>query len=193
MASLDLTRLMNNVRLRLPGALDSAIQLELFNVLDDFFRQSNIWQEPIDFRSRTGVVDYLIEPNSVSTIVRLIALQNADKVNVAATMEVPGEVVLKTKPSATSTLTATVSLTIDSPTNRENYPEFPAWILDKYWLGLVDGVLGRMMSQPAKPFSNERLAIFHSRKFAGVVATAKSEALHKNIHNGQTWRFPAFA
>lgn len=193
MASLDLTRLMNNVRLHVPGALDSAIQLELFNVLDDFFRQSNVWQEEISFRTRSGTTDYSIEPESVSTIVRLIKLQNDDEIDVPATMEVPGELILRTAPSSSRTLTATVSLTIDDPVNRENYPEFPAWILDKYWLGFVSGVLGRMMSVPAKPYSNERLAIFHSRKFSGAMAAAKSEALHKNLHNGQTWRFPKFA
>lgn len=193
MASLDLTRLMNNVRLRVPGALDSAIQLELFNVLDEFLRETNVWQEAINFRTRAATADYSIEPESVSTIVRLIKLQNSDEIDVAATMELPGELVLKLEPSATETLTATVALTVNDPVNRENYPEFPAWILDKYWLGFVDGILSRMMSMPAKPYSNTQLAIFHGRKFAGLKATAKSEVLHKNLHNGQAWRFPSFA
>jgi hypothetical protein len=192
-ANLDLTRVMNNIRTRLPGALDSAIQLELFNTLQEFFDQSNIWQEAIDFRTRSGMTTYSIEPESVSTILRLISLENASQTPVQATMEVVGDIVLGTEPSSTETLTATVSLTVNDPVNRENYPEFPTWILDKYWLGFVDGVLGRMMSQPAKPWSSERLAIYHMRNFRGVVASAKMQALHKNLNNGQTWRFPAFA
>ena len=66
MASLDLTRLMTNCRVHLPGALDTALQLELFNVLDDFFQSTNIWQEDITFQVTAGDTAYLGAPAAIS-------------------------------------------------------------------------------------------------------------------------------
>ena len=193
MASLDLTRLLNNARVHLPGAIDSNIQLELFNVLNDFFQGSNIWQEAITFQVKAADVlgaTYSIENQSVASMVRLISLINSASLPVSATMAVPGDIILNTQVTNADTLTATVSLTVNDPTTKEGYPEFPAWTLNKYGTGILDGLIGRMMMQPAKPWTNSQLAIFRTRRFNGVVSQAKFEALHKSLNNGQTWRFP---
>jgi hypothetical protein len=47
-----------------------------------------------------------------------------------------------------------------------------------------------MMAQPAKPYTNEKMAIFYMRKMVGTTSQAKLEALHRNVNNGQAWRFP---
>lgn len=188
--SLDVTRLMNNARVHLPGAIDSALQLELFNVFDTFFKDSNIWQEEIPFRVKVGTSDYSIEQTSVASIVRLLRITNSDGLPVRATMAEPGEIRLQSSPGQTDTYTATVSLTVDDPVAKDGYPEFPAWTLTKYGDGILEGLLARMMAQPAKPYTNSQMAVFHMRKFTGAVSQAKYEALHKNLNNGQTWRFP---
>ena len=48
MAAADITRLMNNARDRLAGATDPLMQRELFNVMDEFFKGSNVWNEDIE-------------------------------------------------------------------------------------------------------------------------------------------------
>lgn len=190
MPSLEITRLMKNARVHLPGALDTNIQLELFNVLGDFFDTSNIWKEEIAFRVSTSTAAYSIENESVASMCRLLGVVNSDDQPVAATMEIPGELILNNTPGQSEIFTATVSLTVNDPVASDGYPEFPAWVMGKYGTGILDGVLGRMMAQPAKPYTNSQMAIYRMRKYAGVVSQAKTESLHKNINNGQTWRFP---
>lgn len=193
MASLDLTRLLNNARVHLPGAIDSMLQIELFNVFNDFFQGSNIWKEDITFPVKAtdavGTV-YSIENESVASMVRLLGMKNSSGLPVYGTMAVPGEIILQTAPSQNDTLTATVALTVNDPTTKEGYPEFPAWTLNKYGTGILDGLVGRMMMQPAKPYTNAQLAAPRMRKFNGAISQAKYEALHANLNNGQTWRFP---
>lgn len=192
--SLDTDRLMNNARVRLPGATDGAIQLELFNVLNEFFQDSDIWQEEIEFAVTSAddpdTTTYYIEAESVASIHRLLSIVNSDDQTVYGTMQVPGEIILDTQPGQNDTYTATVSLTVNDPVTRDNFPEYPQWILNKYYLGLLDGLLGRMMSQPAKPFTNVQLAAYHTRKFRSTIAQASFDATHKNLANAQAWRFP---
>lgn len=188
--SAELTRLMSNARVHLPGAIDENLKLELFNVLNQFFGDSNIWQEEIPFRVSSTGTEYPIEQESVSSIVRLLAVTNSDDTPVSATMAVPGELVLTSASGRSDTYTAVVSLTVKDPIQRDGYPEFPVWTLTKYGDGVLEGLLARMMAQPAKPYTNAQMSIFHMRKFNGAVSQAKFEALHKNVNNGQTWRFP---
>lgn len=186
-------RLIKNALVSLPGSLDSVIRLELFNVLDTFFRDSSIWQEDATFsvvlNDPVGTI-YYIEPESVATIVRLIAVQNEAAIPQKAMMALPGEVTLVSPPGQDATYTATVALSVIDPVGGDGYPEFPAWILEKYSVGILDGVLGRMMAQPAKPYTNAQLALGHMRAFRSTVAVAGTEATHRNVHNAQAWMYP---
>ena len=186
----NVTRLMNNARIHLPGAIDGTLQLELFNVFDTFFKDSNIWQEEIPFTVMVDTKTYSIEQTSISAINRLLFVKRSDGFGVEATMAVPGEIRLRHPPAQADTYTATVSMTINDPVAEDGFPEFPSWVLTKYGDGILEGLIGRMMAQPAKPYTNSQLAIFHMRKFIGAVSLGKIEALHRNLNNGQTWRFP---
>ena len=84
------------------GATDAAIQLELFNVLNEFFQDSNIWQEEIDFSVLStddpATKVYYIEAESVASINRLLGIVNSDDAPIYGTMQVPGEIILNTQP-----------------------------------------------------------------------------------------------
>jgi hypothetical protein len=186
-------RLIKNARSSLPGSLDNVILLELFNVLDTFFRATRIWDESVTFSVvANSPIDtiYYIEPESVSTIVALNWVQNASAFYWAASMAVPGEILLITPPGNNEIYTANVSLSIVDPVNSNGYPEFPAWILEKYGIGILDGLLGRMMAQPAKPYTNPKLAEAHLKFFDKACSIAVNEAVHRNVQGGQAWRFP---
>lgn len=186
-------RLMNNVRARCPGAVDAALKQEMFAALDQFFKDSNVWQEEIDFAVTAGTQKYELTPEGVGAIHRLVEVKNGTGTPVLATMEVPGTLLLDTKPSQNGTYTAMVTLVVIDPTNSNDYPQFPDWILLRYQNELIDGVLSRMFSQAAKPYSNERLAVLHHRKFIDAIATARRESRRKNTFGRQRWRFPKFA
>jgi hypothetical protein len=186
----DLNRLMDNLRIRLPGATDEVLKLEYFSAMDQFFSATNIWTEDIDFEVTNDNKTYYVTPSGVAQIQRLMGVVNSDGVVVAALMKTPGEITLVDYPNQADTYTLQLALSVKDPVTRDGYPEFPDWILEKYGVDLIDGVLGRMMSQIAKPYSNERMAIYHMRRFQNTMAVAKVEAQHRNVYRGQSWRFP---
>jgi hypothetical protein len=186
----DLTRLMDNARVRLPGAVDTAIKLELFAVFNDFFQNTNIWREEVPVVVAPPVTDYEVTPFSVSTINRLMWVYDDKGFPVSAIMPVPGSLKLAYEPDATKTITVTVALTVTDPVTREDFPEFPDWVLNKYNTCILDGLLARMMSQAAKPYSNAQLAAFHGKEYMQGCSFAKVETQRNNVYRSQSWRFP---
>lgn len=202
MAHQDIERFMNTARVRLPGATESALQLELFNVMDDFFKGSNLWQEDIDFtvvgNSPSGTV-YYITPTGPCIIDKLMWCYGVPDTNeirgiqIKASMQIPGELVLYTQPNTDERYRVTVALTVADPTQRDGYVTFPKWVLDKYRTVLLDGLLGKMMSQPAKPFTDKQLSVYHLRRFKSGISEARVEGQRNNVYRSQAWRFPSFA
>ncbi len=201
--AVDIERFMKNARSRLTGATDDVLQLELFNVMDEFFRGSNVWNEDIDTLipglDPAGTI-YLITPSGPSLIHNLLwvyQVPESDTVGrgaaIAASMSVPGSLVLRTQPSSDQTYRVTVSLTVQDPETRAGYVTFPAWVLARYRDCILDGLLGRMMSQQSKPYTNMQLSVFHMRKFKIGYTAARVEWQRNNTYQQQAWRFPGFS
>ena len=198
MASAEINRLMDHARIRLPGALDAALKMELFVVLDELFQGSNIWTEDVSF-SVIGTTDsfvdnpdayiYPIVPTN-GLVFMLVAVADSMSNLQAASMPIPGQVVLASSSAANAVYTARVALTVTDPPDAEGYPVFPAWVMERYGSDILDGLLGRMMSQIAKPYSSPTMALFHLKKFAQCIKRAKNSAAHQNTYNVQSWRFP---
>lgn len=191
----DVKRMMTNLRVRLPGAIDDALRLEVFNTLNEFFQDSNIWTEQISVDVQKGVSDYDITPDTPSSIVRLMWFGNLDtKVPTLASMNTmegnAGQLHLEIKPESSYTAAAVISLTVNDPLDRDGDPVFPDWVLNKYQNDIIDGVLARMMSQAAKPYTNPQMAVFHAKSFKAAVAFARIEANRHNVYGAQAWGFP---
>lgn len=203
MANADMNRFMDNCRIKLPGALDATIQLEMFSALNEFFQSSNIWYEDITFEVTPTLDSYLVNPEAYTyqifpqeqgVINRLIWVVDSNGMRQRATMPTPGYIVLEYSPNEAGTFTARVTKTITDPTTRDGYPVFPDWIMNKYGNDLLDGVIGRMMGQIAKPYSSPTVAAVLLRSFRQGINKARTEAMHGNVYRGQSWRFPsAFA
>lgn len=199
----DVARFMNVARVRLPGATDDAMQLELFAVMDEFFKGSNVWQEDVNItipaNDPAGTI-YYVTPTGPSLVDKLLWVYQVSTSTaisrgsqIGAAMQYPGEITLGSQPSSAVTYRVTVTLTVQDPTTRDGYVSFPAWVLARYRNIVLDGLLGRMMSQPNKPFSNMQLSVFHMRKFIGGISSARVEATRNNTYRQQAWRFPGFA
>jgi len=199
----DIDRLMNNARTRLPGAIDTGMQLELFNVMDDFFKGSNVWNEDIELSvpglDPAGTIYELVPtgPALIDKLAWVFTKPTSATISrgsgIAASMQTPGELVLDTQPSSNVTYIVTVILTVQDPTLRNGYVTFPAWVLAKYREAILDGLLGRMMSQPNKPYTNNQLAVLHMRKFKQATTSAHGEWRRNNTYRMQAWAFPRFA
>jgi len=102
MAAVDITRLMNSARSRLTGATDDALQLELFNVMDDFFKGSNVWCEDIDFtvpgQDPANTVYFVTSdtPSLIDKLAWVFEVPPSSTIGrgqqIGAAMQIPGEI-----------------------------------------------------------------------------------------------------
>lgn len=194
----DIYRLMDNARTNLPGALDGAIQQEIFNTMSDFCNKTNLWYEDISFavadtNVRGSTID--IQPTA-GRINRLLYVLDADTQQRRMTMPTPGTLLFVDAPNAAATWTARCALSVADPVptsgNYAGIPQAPDWLLERYHLGLLAGTLSAMMAQVGKSYSNIKMAGLHMAKYKAAVSEGKNEARHQNLYAGQTWRFPAF-
>lgn len=191
MATLEEQRLLNNIRVHAPGALDNVIKLELFNVCDEFFVETNMWAEDVPFTASPGIKEYLFENEGASRVHRLEYVKPASEDRfVQATLLEGGRVVLRDDVNVATAMIARLILSVRDPVDGEDMPQFPTWIMQRYFHLLVEGTVARLMGQPAKPYSNERLSVYHARKFRNMMAVARGDARKVNIYDGQRWRFP---
>lgn len=199
MANVDTKRFMDRCRINLPGALDTVLQLEFFAVMKDFLTTSEIWYEDVQFNVSVTTDNPTLSPDSFTYIVnpaqggsftRLFGVVDSGGANVKAFMPVIGSIILAFSPNTAQTYMARLAKTVTDPVTNDNYPVFPQWIMNKYGNEIFDGVVGMMMSQIAKPYSNPTMGAFHMRKFRGGVSQARSDARRGNLFSAQSWSFP---
>lgn len=185
----NMNLLMDQIRVNVPGVLDAAIYMEFSSAMKDFFEGSNIWTDDIEFDVSPDDADleYEVVTGEGGDITRLMCVRNAENVLVPATMPTPGYILLSSAAGQAQTYTATVALTLRA-TNTE--PDFPDWVLGKYFNYILDGVVGRLQSQTAKPYYNPQLAMLRRRSFQQGVRIAKKNARHQNAYSAQRWNFP---
>lgn len=188
---------MRTARTRLPGAIDDVIKEELAFVLQDLLTVAPLWYEDISVTVTPATNNYATAPAeytytltpSGGSIVRLLFVYDLDGNQHPATMPVIPDLVVVSPPSASETWKARVQLK-NSALDSVAYPVIPDWIVQKYKSEIVDGVLGRMMSQIAKPYSNPTLAALHLRKFRSACNIARAEAKKMNLFAAQSWSYP---
>ena len=197
-------RIMRDCRITLPGALDDVIKQEFFNAADEFFKFTHIWQELISLGVDAGQKIYDLDSNEwVAVIDILMGVYTDTQIPVLATMSTPGVLELVYAPSDGAVYNVGVALTVadcavgqcgcGNASCSQGFPQVPQWILQAYRETFKDGVLCRMMSQLAKPYYNEKLAIYHGQRFRNGMATARMQAMRHNLFNNQAWVFPYFA
>jgi hypothetical protein len=181
---------MDTLRIRIPGATDSALRVELWNVVNEFTRKTDVWTETFDLPIVAGQTNYEFAPDNAANVNQLIQIVDNSNLAVKASMPTPGSLVLQLTPSSDATYTVTISLAISDITTRDDFPYLPEWIWDRYNELIINGVQGRMFLQIAKPYSNERLALLHTSRFADEMARARVEARREYTFSSQRWRFP---
>lgn len=188
-----LTRIVNNARVQLPGAIDDGIRYELYNVLDELLSQSDVWQEDIPFDCEAGLTDYNIVPVT-GRIVHLMWLRYADTplstAQIPAVMPQPGWLQWMRAPSEPKECIVTISLTVLDPVTKAGFPQCPAWILERYHGTITSGLIYKMAAQQAKPWTNDDIATLHGTKFRNEIGQARTDFLHAHTFGGQRWTFP---
>jgi hypothetical protein len=189
----SMTRLMNDVRLHLPGALDTVIQQEMFMMLTELCKNTNVWREDIPVALQLNVTSYQLVPTGTANIFRLMWVLDSNQLMVPAGMSTPGQLDLVNPPSSPAqvlTVTATVAEKPVDPVDNQNFPQFPSSILDQYRDDMLDGIVGRMMTQPAKPYTNKEMGTYHLRRWRTAMARIRVEQQRANGFRIQAWSYP---
>lgn len=188
----EVDQFLNQARIKLPGASDSGIKLELYDVFKEFFDDSNSWTEDIEFQSQAGTQNYLITPRFDGQIIRLVGVFDEKLIPVPAFMPHFAHIRLLHAPNTTppNKWIARVVKTVVLPTTRENVPIVPEWTLRVYSIHILDGLLGKMMAQQGKSYSDKTMATYHLRRFRSGIQIARTAAIRQNLVGGQEWAYP---
>lgn len=71
-------RLLQTLRVHVPGVTDPLLQLEIFNVMDEFFRRTSAWRYEDSIDLEVGKNEYAFAVPADSTVVRLMAVSHND-------------------------------------------------------------------------------------------------------------------
>lgn len=94
-------------------------------------------------------------------------------------------------PGSNDTWIATLSMSVADPVDSQGLPsDLPDWIIEKYFDYIANGVAGKLMVSPNKPYSSPKMAEYHNRKFHEGVGLARTENRHMFAYGGQRWIFP---
>lgn len=183
----------------LPSSVPMTIEPELAMVLRDFCQQTNAWRAMYKFPVDTEHTCYVVQPPQGAAVNLLHGLFDAadpDRKPVVYSgvqMRVPGHIDLMKPPSAPAQWVADVSLypTRELRNGSSCKAVIPGWLLERYYDTLLHGVLGRMMRQPLKPYTNLALGSLHGASYGAGRAATKAELAVSNVWGSQQWRQPA--
>jgi hypothetical protein len=192
--SRDFERLMNQARIKLPGASDGGLKGELFDTLNEFVGDSNIWDEWIEVQIVPSIKEYLLTPIHGGMITRLVTMLDPNHIVLPASLpdfRPPSAALHLVWPQSNAmTAHALVVKNITLPNSKDEIPDAPEWLLPLYATKVLDGLLGRMMMQPNKSYSNDTQGTYHQKRFRDGIAVAKTAKARGNLLGGQSWRFP---
>ena len=183
------SQLMGQASVSLAGASDVGLKVQLFDVLQRFFDESNCWQEVIKFSVVPDTLDYPLMPVNGGRIHRLLAVLDQFVVPQAAVMPEIGTVRFLYPYTNVQLMTAIVIKTVTDPLQCFP-PGIPEWLLPTHYLTLFNGLLGNMMLQPGNSYSNTQMANYHTQKFRDGIAHARVAAVKMNTVGAQTWMYP---
>jgi len=199
-------RLLDNIRINLPGATDNTILLEVFNTLKDWCKWTKNWQLTVELEVQPGCRVYMFAvPAGKPEFLLGVAPKKDGAVDgtdppsqispggpgrVAATMPEPGKLVLQYEPNEPQTYCASVSLNVTDPILRTGLPVFPDWLIEQHDEALKEGTLSRMMFQASKPYTSLQGAQYHGVNYRKLRNEARNSINTGYVYGGQRWMFP---
>jgi hypothetical protein len=186
----DYSRLINQVTVELPGSSDQGIRQALFNVFHEFFTDTNVWMEDISLSVDPDTTEYDLFSPEPGEIVRVMWVMDSGGGQQLASLSADSVLTIANAPNSADTWVVTVSKTVGSPIDREGSPEVPEWVIARWLPALKAGLMGNMMLQPSKPYSNMQLAQYHLRLFGNGKIEARTTVQHSNMFGVNSWAYP---
>ncbi|HEX6825745.1 MAG TPA: hypothetical protein VF077_05445 [Nitrospiraceae bacterium] len=180
--------LMGQATVILASVSEAELQVQLFDVLREFFGDSNCWYEFIPFTVIPDCLDYPLAPYS-GRILRLSGVFDQNNVPQNAVMPEIGKVHFLYPYTNTQPMVAAVVKTVTDPLCCFP-PGIPEWTLPVHGNGILHGLLGTMMMMPGQAWSNQQMGAFYQGKFRNAIAKARVATMRANTVGGQAWAFP---
>lgn len=232
-------RIMQTLRTHVPGATDPMLELELFNIMDEFFRRTMAWKHSDSVVLDQDTNEYNYGVPAGSQLVRMVGVTHngvpvpyagqggsvstgTGRLDPALTFAdgdaafAPDQ--LGSLPESPTIFSWAVYrpdvITINVPqADLEEYPAImwmaltvakdclecdscgdwatPEWVWDMYFQDFLDGTLAKLYGMPSKPWSSEKHALIHHRKYRNLMAFRKQESARGFIYGAPgPWRFP---
>jgi hypothetical protein len=184
---------LTQAQIKLPGASENGIKAELYDVMKEFFTDSGSWREDIMLSAVANTTTYLLTPSAEGQIIRLVGVWDDKGVSIPAYMPEFGTLVLAHPPNSTPPAgwTVRVEKTVTLPTVKNGLPIAPAFALTVYSVSILDGLIGKMMAQVDKSYSNPTMSSYHLRRFRTAIQMARTATRRDNLVGGQEWSYPA--
>lgn len=186
----DVDNLMNQLRVELLGTSEALLRSMMYQVMTEFLNDSSWWTESIIINATPGKRHYNVTPNE-GQIIRLGGVMLLPHgFFVPALMPEIGTVVAEHAPNTAQQWVAHVVLNVSLPTLKDGVPIAPEGLLKQWFLGIKHGMLGEMMNQKDKSWSDPKGALFHQTKFRKYITDARVIKLKANTNGASAWRFP---
>jgi hypothetical protein len=189
LAKADITQLMNQLRVELIGASDAQLRARMFDTMTEFFNDSSSWTEIIDLTVVPDTNEYDIAPTE-GQIIRLAGVIDSQSCGIAALMPTIGTLLLRSAPNTAQTYQVKVVNNVSLPTTKDDYPIAPEWVLKQWHTAIKEGMLGNMMNEKNKSYSDPKGALYHLSRFRKGITDARIATLKANTNGAQAWRFP---
>jgi hypothetical protein len=194
-----------------PGVHRSVFKRQLILAVREFFEQSWAWRAEIGpIALVTNQPTYMLSPfNSTTDVVGVIwAAVNGTPIN-PLTAEPPATqtgqpfadtpggywlprpdiIAVYPVPKITSVPQNLVAFCALRP--KMSVTQVPKICVTDFYEAILNGVLYRLLNQPAKPYSNPTLAAYFETRFRKDIGVYAGKA-KKGFANGASWRFPYF-
>lgn len=213
----DLNYLLNQARVKLPGASDAGIKHELYEVLHEFFDITNAWKHDLQINVKPLIQAYGISVPE-GQIIRLFTVLDQNLIQQPAVLMAPsqpgppggstsGPLSINTPPNPSTeadfmTLTlqfqysnpqifnVSLILNVTQPQDNSGIPDAPVWTLSKFGRVILDGLLGKMMGQPSKSYTQDSLSVYHLKRFRDGMAMVRVAITRSNTVGTQNWVYP---
>ena len=198
----DIDTVINECRVELIGVSDAQLKSTMFEVMDEFFRDTRSWKEQIVFnvappatspatqQQLATALTYPISPSEGQIVGLDGVFNNNGGTYVPAIMPDVENVLLAYLPNQASQYVACVWKNVSLPLTREGFPIAPQWVLQKWHIGIKEGMLGALMNQKNKSYSDPKGASYHLSKFRQFVQNVRTLTLRGNTYGAAAWRFP---
>lgn len=192
---------------RVPGAVRKIVRRELALACREFYVETCAWHALIGPKNmKANRPRYALSPyDDHSNVIRVLSVEYSGSplmvyprkpVQGSSTGDSPSSYYLEGVDNVilypTPTLAKADALTFYvalAPKLDSDY--LPKIALTHHYDAILDGTLGRLMSHPAKPYSNATLGMYHLQRFRAAIGSFAALGRQGNA-TGQAWYYPRF-